>query len=80
MAITEQQLSNWSGLGAQKGSADTYNSIKTALGQYVFPAGMNYRVYLQGSYPNHTNIRGDSDVDVVVETDGVFYHLSLIHI
>ena len=31
------------------------------------------KVYLQGSYPNQTNIRGDSDVDVVVETGSVFY-------
>ena len=31
-------------------------------------------VYLQGSYRNHTNFAGDSDVDVVVETSGVFYH------
>ncbi len=30
-------------------------------------------VYLQGSYRNHTNIAGDSDVDVVVGTAGVFY-------
>lgn len=30
-------------------------------------------VYLQGSYRNHTNIAGDSDVDVVVETSRVFY-------
>ena len=30
-------------------------------------------VYLQGSYRNHTNIAGDSDVDVVVESSGVFY-------
>lgn len=37
-------------------------------------SGMNHDVYLQGSYPNHTNIRGDSDVDVVVETSNTFYH------
>lgn len=35
---------------------------------------MNHDVYLQGSYPNYTNIRGDSDVDVVIETSNVFYH------
>ncbi len=35
---------------------------------------MNHYVYLQGSYPNHTNIRADSDVDVVVESSNVFYH------
>ena len=35
---------------------------------------MDHDVYLQGSYPNYTNIRGDSDVDVVVETSNVFYN------
>ena len=31
------------------------------------------KVYLQGSYRNHTNIAGNSDVDVVVESKGMFY-------
>ena len=35
---------------------------------------MDYKVYLQGSYPNHTNIRGDSDVDVVFEGTSTMYH------
>ncbi len=74
MSIPERQLEKWSGLGAQKGSADTYASIETALESHSFPPSMTFSVYLQGSYPNHTNIRGDSDVDVIVETDGVFYH------
>ena len=74
MAIPEQQLSSWSTLGAQQGSAETYNSIRFALGQQRWPQGMDHHVYLQGSYPNHTNIRGDSDVDVVVESQNVFYH------
>jgi hypothetical protein len=34
---------------------------------------MTYNAYLQGSYPNATNIRGNSDVDVVVESTAVFY-------
>ena len=34
---------------------------------------MSYDPYLQGSYANSTKIRGDSDVDLVVETDDVFY-------
>lgn len=74
MSIPERQLEQWSSLGAQRGSADTYASIKNALGSYSFPPSMTFSVYLQGSYPNHTNIQGDSDVDVIVETDGVFYH------
>ena len=33
-----------------------------------------YDPYLQGSYRNDTNIRGDSDVDLVVQLSSAFYH------
>jgi tRNA nucleotidyltransferase (CCA-adding enzyme) len=36
-------------------------------------AGKSYSVFLQGSYGNDTNIYADSDVDVVIATDAVFY-------
>ena len=74
MAIPESQLIAWSRVGAQQGSARTYQSIRAALAEHTWPPRMNHDVYLQGSYPNHTNIRGDSDVDIVVETKNVFYH------
>ena len=74
MTIPETQLVAWSRIGAQQGSARTYGSIQSALADHNWPPGMDHDVYLQGSYPNHTNIRGDSDVDVVVETPNVFYH------
>ena len=62
-------------LGHAKGSQDTYASVNVALQSYDWPAEMGKpEVYLQGSYPNHTNIYGDSDVDVVAETSSVFYH------
>jgi hypothetical protein len=34
---------------------------------------MTFDPYLQGSYANSTNIRGNSDVDLVVETSAVYY-------
>lgn len=74
MTIPEHKLQAWSKLGSQTASASTYSSIKTALKAHDWPYGMNHTVYLQGSYPNHTNIRGDSDVDVVVETSNAYYH------
>ena len=74
MAIPEQQLQTWSTQGAQTASATTYSSIKNALEAHDWPPGMTYTVYLQGSYPNRTNIRGDSDVDVVVESNEIFFH------
>ena len=74
MTIPENQLRMWSHMGAQARSQRTYESIQYALGRYGWPPAMGSpSVYLQGSYRNHTNIAGDSDVDVVVETSGVFY-------
>ncbi len=72
MAIPESQLKTWSNQGATDGSARTYASIKNALAQHSWPSGMDCDVYLQGSYSNYTNIRGNSDVDVVIESSNVF--------
>lgn len=40
------------------------------------PALKKYKIdtFLQGSYKNSTNVRGDSDVDMGSETDEVFYY------
>ncbi|MGE0128960.1 MAG: nucleotidyltransferase [Blastocatellales bacterium] len=73
MPIPETQLKIWSNQGATEGSAKTYASIKAALDTYSWPEGMRPVVYLQGSYPNSTNTRGNSDVDVVAEMDCVYY-------
>ena len=75
MAIPEHKLASWSGQGAQKASENTYASIKHAFDIHDWPDHMGVpKVYLQGSYPNFTNIRGDSDVDIVVESADVFNH------
>lgn len=77
MAFSEQQLTTWSNQGATVGSATTYNSIKTCLDSIDWKSklgeGIKYEIYLQGSYKNTTNIRGNSDVDVVLEFASVFY-------
>lgn len=74
MGIPESQLEVWSHQGSIKQSAATYNSIKDAL---ETPSaayhGKNYQVFLQGSYGNDTNIYSESDVDVVIRLDDVYY-------
>ena len=35
--------------------------------------GSNVQIYTKGSYPNNTNVRRDSDVDVVVELHDCYY-------
>ncbi len=75
MAIPETQLETWSHQGSITNSANTGNSIKNAIDAFQgFPDGINYNVYLQGSYKNSTNVYGDSDVDVVVELTSSFYN------
>ena len=72
MAIPESQLSRWSDHGSQDSSKRTHETIRRKLSAYVWPPGMIYVFYLQGSYANDTNIRGDSDVDVVLEFTSSF--------
>ena len=74
MGISESILKMWTNQGDQAGSAGTYASIKSALAAHNWPTEMRHEVYLQGSYPNSTNIRRDSDVDVVVESPSILYH------
>lgn len=73
MAIPESQLETWSHRGAFVIAKATADSIKNALNTYdSWPDSIEYEVYLQGSYRNNTNIRGDMDVDVVAQLNTTF--------
>ena len=72
MAIPESQLETWANQGAITTAKATADSVKNALNSYG-PDGVDFEVYLQGSYKNSTNIRGDSDVDVVAQLNSTFY-------
>jgi hypothetical protein len=68
MPIPESQLKTWSNQGATERSAKTCASIKAAIEAYFWPEGMRPEVYLQGSYPNSTNTRGNNDVVAVMSS------------
>lgn len=74
MSISESQLDTWSKQGSVTQSKNTYASIKAALesGDSHY-ALKSYAIFLQGSYGNDTNIYADSDVDVVIRIDSVYY-------
>jgi len=75
MAIPESQLETWSHQGSITQSSETYGVIKRALEASNTPYyGKNFLVFLQGSYGNDTNIYSESDVDVVIRLDSVFFH------
>lgn len=70
MAIPEHQLDTWTNQGATDSATRAYRSIENALGNPRYGLeefDHTYETHLQGSYRNHTNIYGDSDVDVVVK-------------
>jgi hypothetical protein len=71
--IPKSQLNTWSHRGALENAKNTHKSIRNALDEYQdWPEDIEYDVYLQGSYKNHTNIRRDSDVDLVVQLNSTF--------
>jgi hypothetical protein len=47
--------------------------VRAAINAHPPFKGVNLRVYPKGSYPNNTNVRIDSDVDIVVENHEVYY-------
>lgn len=75
MSIPESQLERWSHQGSITQSAQTYNSIKGVLEADGTPyAGKDFKVFLQGSYGNDTNIYSESDVDIVIQSNEAFYY------
>ena len=75
MSIPESQLQTWSHQGSITQSSQTYAAIKNTLEAANTPyANKNYKVFLQGSYGNATNIYSESDVDVVIVLDDCFQH------
>lgn len=57
---------SWTQPGAQDAAQRTYASVKAALAASPLVQSYDPEIFLQGSYANHTNTRGDSDVDIVV--------------
>lgn len=48
--------------------------VRDAIDAHSVFEGVDRRVYTKGSYPNNTNVRRDSDVDVVVELKECEYY------
>lgn len=75
MGISEEQFDTWSRQGTVPQSSATYATVKAALeSPDAHYAARKYNVFLQGSYGNDTNIRSESDVDVVIQLENVFHH------
>jgi hypothetical protein len=70
MTSTPAEHSAWTAPGASDAAQKTYASVKAALASLISRRDLD--VFLQGSYANATNIRADSDVDIVVVSRRTF--------
>jgi len=74
MAIPETQLDTWAHQGSVTQSSNTYNTIKNTLEAPGTPYfNKNFKVILQGSYGNDTNIYAESDVDIVIQLNNCWH-------
>lgn len=74
MTIPEAQLDVWAKQGSVTQSQQTYEAVRKILAASDAPYhNRSHSIFLQGSYGNDTNIYADSDVDVVIVTDSVYY-------
>ncbi|MFF5131095.1 hypothetical protein ACFY41_29745 [Streptomyces syringium] len=48
--------------------------VRAAISQHEPFRGVDVTVAAKGSYPNNTNVRGDSDVDIKVQLNECFYY------
>jgi len=72
MAIPIDKLKNWSNPGKNENSQATYAKMRKIIEENI----ENNDVFLQGSYANATNVRDNSDIDVVVVLKNWKYNTS----
>ena len=77
MKYSEEQLKKWMVPLTETENArakNTISMIKSAIDEEPSLSGIDIEIFLQGSYANNTNIRGNSDVDVCVMCKSTFFY------
>lgn len=70
MNISDDQLSNWTKpwFNNEEDRAErTKETVKKAVDNHPKLKNLSIRVFAKGSYPNNTNVRKNSDIDIAVE-------------
>ncbi|OPB87466.1 nucleotidyltransferase domain-containing protein [Elizabethkingia ursingii] len=73
MNFSEQQLINWSKPVSTTEDLKCQNAISQITAALRAKFGNRVTIFLQGSYRNNTNVRQNSDVDIVMRYDDAFY-------
>lgn len=73
---TEAQFEAWTKRPSDK-EDERYEWTREQIGKALRSPALDmhsFKVYAKGSYPNHTNVRRDSDVDIAVELTEIIQH------
>lgn len=73
MNFAEQQLITWSKPVSTSEDQKCQNAISQITAALKAKFGSKISIFLQGSYRNNTNVRQNSDVDVVMRYDNAYY-------
>ncbi|POR41809.1 nucleotidyltransferase [Methylobacterium sp. V23] len=67
-------METWGKQGPTAQFTATYEAVRGVLNDPTSPYYLrDFEIFLQGSYKNITNVYGDSDVDVIIRVDSIFY-------
>mgnify|MGYP001573546278 CR=1 FL=1 len=72
MKISDDQLTNWTKPwfdNQEERAEKVKETVKSAVQSQL--SDLPIRVFAKGSYPNNTNVRNDSDIDVAVELESM---------
>jgi len=73
MNISEEQLTRWAKAPSETEEGKCQNAVSRITEVVKDKFGADVSVFLQGSYRNRTNVRQDSDVDIVVLHEGYYF-------
>ena len=79
----EDRLGSWtkpSSKTEQDKQERTERMVRNAISDHPEFHDCNLTVYAKGSYPNNTNVRAESDVDIAVQCSNLFYHNTVIDV
>lgn len=72
-SVNEDQLRRWATAPSETEETKCQNAVRLITNAIKERFGSDVTVFLQGSYKNRTNVRQDSDVDIVVRHDDIFF-------
>ena len=73
MKVSEEQLSRWAKAPSETDESKCQNAVSKITEVIKNKFGNDVSIFLQGSYRNRTNVKQDSDVDIVVLHEGYYF-------